>query len=308
MIELAAGTTDTSAAARIRTVVMRLIETDPETIEHLRATMPRYRDWLALVDGEPVGVGACTLTPGMEESAAAFAVNCVLPDARGRGVGTAIYKRVSAHARSLGKSELELFGLVDDPGGVAFAERHGFVVVNRTRGLSLLLDGCPRPSIELPQDVAIACLAERPELARGVWETACEAMPDIPYDGDVPMNPGSFDEFTALNLAGPRYIPEATFAAVHDGVVVGYGQLSWGNRRAGLAEHDMLAVRRSWRGRGIARALKAAQIVWALDHGLSELRTGNEERNAAARAVNANFPYTPLPDGVLYRGPLSAES
>ena len=70
----------------------------------------------------------------------------------------------------------------------------------------------------------------------------------------------------------------------------------------------MLAVRHSWRGRGIAVALKAAQIVWALDHGLSELRTGNEDRNAAARAVNANFPYTPLPDAVIYRGPLSAES
>ena len=80
VVELAAGTTDTSAAARIRTVVMRLIETDPETIEHLRATMPKYRDWLALVDGEPIGVGACTLIPGMEASAAAFAVNCVLPD------------------------------------------------------------------------------------------------------------------------------------------------------------------------------------------------------------------------------------
>ena len=85
--------------------------------------------------------------------------------------------------------------------------------------------------------------------------------------------------------------------------MVGYGQLGWSDRAAGIAEHEMIAVRRSWRGRGIARALKAAQIVWALDNGLSELRTGNEERNAAARAVNANFPYTPLPDGLLYRGP-----
>jgi hypothetical protein len=42
-----------------------------------------------------------------------------------------------------------------------------------------------------------------------------------------------------------------------------------------------------------------------LDNGLRELRTGNEERNAAARAVNANFPYMPLPEGLLYRGPLA---
>jgi GNAT superfamily N-acetyltransferase len=88
---------------------------------------------------------------------------------------------------------------------------------------------------------------------------------------------------------------------------VGYGQLTWMSRAAGHADHAMLAVRRTWRGRGIAKALKAAQIVWALDNGLSELRTGNDERNASARAVNANFPYTPLPDQVGYRGPLATE-
>jgi GNAT superfamily N-acetyltransferase len=67
----------------------------------------------------------------------------------------------------------------------------------------------------------------------------------------------------------------------------------------------MLAVRRAFRGRGVSGALKAAQISWALDNGLSELRTGNEERNAAARAVNARYPYEPTPDGLLFRGPLA---
>jgi GNAT superfamily N-acetyltransferase len=89
--------------------------------------------------------------------------------------------------------------------------------------------------------------------------------------------------------------------------VVGYGQLAWMNRAAGFGDHAMLGVRRAWRGRGIAQALKAAQICWAIDNGLNELRTGNDEHNAAARAVNANFPYTPLPDGLVYCGPLSTE-
>jgi GNAT superfamily N-acetyltransferase len=120
------------------------------------------------------------------------------------------------------------------------------------------------------------------------------------------MSPGSFEEFAARRLAGPRYIPEATLTAVSEGEVVGLGQLGWRDHASGIVEHEMLAVRRSWRGRGLGKALKAAQIIWALDNGLSELRTGNEERNAPARAVNANFPYTPLPDGLLYRGPLAA--
>lgn len=218
-------------------------------------------------------------------------------------MGTAIYRQVSEHARSLGKSELMTWGYEDDAGGVAFAERHGFVVVRPKPGLRLVLDGCPRPTVELPEGVTITTLAESPELAEGVWETAGEAMPDIPYYA-VPMSAGSLDAFVARSFAGPKYIPEATFVAVHEGEVVGYVQLAWMSRAAGIADHAMLAVRRAWRGRGIAKALKARQIVWALDNGLAELRTGNDERNTSARAVNANFPYTPLPDQIGHRGPL----
>jgi len=197
------------------------------------------------------------------------------------------------------------WGYEDDAGGVAFVERHGFVVVTRKPALRLVLEGCPRPTVALPEDIEITTLADRPELARGVWETASEAMPDIPYYA-VPMSAGSVEEFVARSFAGPRYIPEATFVAVQDGEVVGYAQLTWMSRSAGIADHAMLAVRRDCRGRGIAKALKARQITWALDNALNELRTGNDERNASARAVNASFAYTPLPEQIGYRGPLLA--
>ena len=65
----------------------------------------------------------------------------------------------------------------------------------------------------------------------------------------------------------------------------------------------MIAVRQRWRGRGVAQSLKAAQIAWAIDTGLHELRAGNDERNAPARAVNAHFPFVPLPDWLHLRGP-----
>lgn len=305
MIELVAGAADTAAAARISTTVRRWLVVEPEAIEHARATTPGYDDWLALLDGEAVGVGSCSLNLGMEDDTAAFAVACVLTEARGKGVGTAMYRRVSEHARSLGKSELITWGYEDDAGGVAFAELHGFVEVRRKPALRLVLDGCPRPAADLPDGVSITTLADRPELARGVWETASEAMPDIPYD-TVPMSAGSFEAFAARSFAGPRYIPEATFVAVTDGEVIGYAQLAWMSRAAGIGDHAMLAVRRAWRGRGVAKALKAAQIAWALDNGLTELRTGNDATNASARAVNAHFAYVPLPDQVGYRGPLLA--
>jgi mycothiol synthase len=307
-IDLIDGRADTASVAKIASEVVRWIVFEPEAIEHLRAQMPTRRDWLAVLDGEPVGVGSAGVP--MENEAAGFAVSMlfVLREARRRGVGGLLYKRVSAHARALGYSELLMFSFEDDPDTAGFAGRHGFAVVARTRGLRLPLDGCPRPAVTPPAGVAITTLAARSELAHGVWEVADEAFPQIPQVGDAPVQAGSYEQFAARHLSGPRYIPDATFVGVAKDEVVGYAQLAWMSRSARIADHAMIAVRNGWRGRGIAQALKAAQIAWALDNGLQELRAGNEERNRAARAVNAHFPYVPLPDFLHLRGPAAPEA
>jgi GNAT superfamily N-acetyltransferase len=302
-IELIDGRADTASVAKIASEVLGWLIFEPEAIEHLRAQMPTRRDWLGVIDGEPVGVGSAGVPVGMEGSSVAMSMLFVLREARHRGVGGRLYTQVSAHARGLGLSELLMFSFEDDPDTAGFAERHGFAVVTRTRGLRLPLNGCPRPEVTPPAGVLITTLAERPDLAHGVWEVACEAFPQIPHGGDAPMQAGNYDKFAALHLSGPRYIPDATFVAVAGDKVVGYAQLEWMSRAAQIADHAMIAVSNDWRGRGIAQALKAAQIAWALDSGLQELRAGNAEQNSPARAVNAHFPYVPLPNFLHLRGP-----
>jgi mycothiol synthase len=301
-IELIDGRTDTASVARITSAVLRWLIFEPEAIEHLSSQMPTRRAWLGLLDGEPVGVGSAGVPVGIEGSIVATSL-FVLREARHRGVGGQLYQQVAAHARSLGLSELLMFSFEDDPDTAGFAEHHGFSVVGRVCGLRLPLKGCPRPESPPPAGVLITTVAERPELAHGVWEVACEAFPQIPHGGRAPMQAGSYEQFAAAHLSGPRYIPDATFVAVAGGEAVGYAQLEWMSRATRIADHAMIAVRNDWRGRGIAQALKAAQIAWALDTGLHELRAGNDERNSPARAVNAHFPYVPLPDFLRLRGP-----
>jgi GNAT superfamily N-acetyltransferase len=67
----------------------------------------------------------------------------------------------------------------------------------------------------------------------------------------------------------------------------------------------MTGVRRSWRGRGVARALKAAQIGWAKANGFEELHTRNDERNAPIRRLNAQLGYRPGIGRIHLRGPLA---
>jgi GNAT superfamily N-acetyltransferase len=305
-IELVDAGTDPASEARVVSEVLRWLVFDPEAIEQQRARTPSRRDWLAVLDGQPVGVGSSGMPVEMEASGVAVSMLLVLREARHRGVGRLLYRQVSAHARELGRSELLMFSFEDDPDTLGFAARHGFTVVARTRGLRLPLADCPRPDAQPPAGVTITTLAERPELARGVWEVAREAYPDIPHGGAAPMQAGSYEQFVAGRLSGARYIPDATFVAVAGDEVVGYAQLAWMSRSAGIADHAMIAVRQGWRGRGVARSLKAAQIAWAIDARLDELRAGNDERNLAARAVNAHFPFIPTPDWLELRGPTIA--
>ena len=73
-----------------------------------------------------------------------------------------------------------------------------------------------------------------------------------------------------------------------------------------VAFHDITGVKRAWRGRGIAGALKRAEIAWAIDSGYSALRTSNEGRNAPIRALNERYGYVVEPGEIRVRGMLNA--
>jgi GNAT superfamily N-acetyltransferase len=69
--------------------------------------------------------------------------------------------------------------------------------------------------------------------------------------------------------------------------------------------HDITGVKRAWRGRGIAGALKAAEIAWAKENGYERLETQNEERNEPIRRLNQRHGYVVEPGWITVRGPLS---
>jgi GNAT superfamily N-acetyltransferase len=97
---------------------------------------------------------------------------------------------------------------------------------------------------------------------------------------------------------------EACFVALADGEVVGWANLGLPAARPGTAIHCMTGVKRDWRGRGVASALKRASIAWAVTHGLHQLETENDVSNAPMRAVNGRLGYEPQPDRVLLRAEL----
>jgi mycothiol synthase len=154
-----------------------------------------------------------------------------------------------------------------------------------------------------PEGVEIVSLAERPDLAPAAWEVECEAVEDVP--APEPLTSESFERFVADNLEGPAALPAGCFVALVDGEVVGHTGLAALPAPPHAAENLFTGVRRAWRGRGIATALKQAQIAWARAHGYQWIQTENDELNTLMRGINARLGYQPVTGSISVRGPLS---
>jgi GNAT superfamily N-acetyltransferase len=258
---------------------------------------------LALLDREPTGVGFVAFEPEKLPRATAVAWLGVLAEARGQGVGSALYRGLSAWGGPAGLEHFEGYVPATETESLAWAGRRGFEEIGRDTWLSLDLGTLGAVDAQPPDGIEIVVWADRPELARGIYGVACEAYPDVPGRDEDDMK--SFEEWLALDMGGPGDRPEAVFVAVAGDDVVGYSKLHLSDARPTVAANDMTGVRRSWRGRGIAGALKRAQLVWAKERGFERLETANETRNIPIQRLNESLGYRPFSERVLLRGPLA---
>jgi GNAT superfamily N-acetyltransferase len=248
--------------------------------------------------GAAIGIGGWHSPEGVARGEVA-----VLREARGSGVGSALLDSLSSWARELGYTDLMGPVKETDDVSLAWAARRGFAEIGRNSLLALDLTRTARPTVDAPDGIEIASWAERPGVEAGMYAVAREAYPDVPGEEDAKL--ASFEEWLAMDLQGAGDRPEATFVALSDGEVVAYAKLSLSRARPTVAMHDMTGVWRVWRGRGIARAHKAAEIAGALDNGFERLETQNEERNEPIRRLNERYGYVVEPGSVTVRGPVA---
>jgi mycothiol synthase len=271
-----------------------------------------YVDWkrqaedmawfVASDDGEDVAVGFAYVgwhsEPGTGTGEA-----LVLPDRRGTGAGSALFRHIAGWVADRGCVVLETSVREDDPESLAWADRRGFREVSRNSRLVLDLTAIEAPAVDPPEGVVLTTWAERPDLIQAVYEVASEAYPDEPGSENRPIDP--FEVWLSKDMQGHSDMPEATFVALLDGEVVGYAKLVRSSSREGVAIHDMTGVKRAFRGRGIAGALKRAEIRWAKEQGLQKLETSNEARNEPIRRLNERYGYVVTPGEIVLREALS---
>jgi ribosomal protein S18 acetylase RimI-like enzyme len=261
-----------------------------------RRGSPGRLDLLGLLDGEPAGAAWTSLPYASETSAFVHCNVRVVAEFRRRGVGTALFRRVSEQARSLGRTRLYMVTRHDDAEMLGYLDRRGFEELTRMEDVALDLSGAPSEPERVP---GLTVVPVSPEHERGMYEVSLEADADVPSPD--PFVPGSFERWLGYDL-GPQVIRELSFVAIEDGAVIGWATL--GGEHDRIAYHWMTSVARRARGRGVARALKTHQIAAARAAGLRELRTANDVANAPMRRVNQRLGYVPRMTWIHLGGPL----
>jgi mycothiol synthase len=219
----------------------------------------------------------------------AFAPVRVRPESRRQGVGGALLEAARARARELGCDSV--WGRIHetDEASLRFAANRGFEEVNRD--MDVLLEIAPGDG-----EIAPGIVELRPEHLRGTHVVAAECIPEMALPQHAEVKP--FDDW----LEREQRDSPVAFVALDGDEVVGYARLYAIPALPHRLENGFTGVLHSHRRRGLATALKRAQIAWAAEHGYRELVTSSVEDNVAMRAVNERLGYKPLPAWIVVQG------
>ena len=146
-------------------------------------------------------------------------------------------------------------------------------------------DAAPYAGLEAQiqaQGIVIKTLAELavdPERDAKLHALNYELFQDVP--SSEPATPVPLEHFIEHTVQNPTTLPDAYFVAVHDGEYVGMSSL-WANLTdPSVLYTGLTGIRRAYRRRGIALALKLRAIAYAQARGVATVKTSNESAQPA---------------------------
>ncbi|MCW2736091.1 GNAT family N-acetyltransferase [Nocardioides sp.] len=204
----------------------------------------------------------------------------VVAEHRRRGIGTALLRRLGEHLTGLDLPRAR--ATVDDEESLAFAHSCGFEDTDHEVEQTRAVQDAPPPD-RAPHGIEVVLESQVP----GLWAASLdtfgrEVLADFALSTTIDVTP---ERWVTSWLGDPMFL------AVHDGQVVGCAGLIVDTDVPGRAENALTAVRRDWRGRGLAVHLKLRTLAWARDAGISEVYTWTQDGNAAMRSLNERLGY-----------------
>lgn len=262
-----------------------------DTVAEMRAQdAPSRLLLLATVDGTVVGSGVADRS---DIAGGGFVAPRVRGEHRRKGYGSVLLRALADHVAGLDVSDLR--AMTEDSASLAFAEHFGFVEVDRQVEQVRSVGDEPEAD-PLPEGVEVVMLSERPELWAASYERfGTEVLADFAVFQPLQISEQQWND----SWAG-----DPMFLALHDDEVIGCAGLDRDTDQPERAENALTAVRRDWRGHGIAAHLKRRTLRWAADHGVTELYTWTQAGNTPMLTLNERLGYVTGHSSITLSRPL----
>lgn len=238
----------------------------------------------------------------------------VLPEYRGKGVGSRTYEYMMQQLNDRGIAPR----LIESGTREDYADAHRFLINRGFEGplmrwplskldvdsfdpsrFSRQVDGLADYGLRIYSFAELSAM--HPDWQRRLYDLDWEGTQDEPMP-DTPTRL-SFEEYVDRAFNGPAYVAEGSFVAVDetqpDQPYAGLTELYMDSGEMTHLATGFTTVRRAYRRRGVAIALKVHAIEWARSQGTKSIMTGNEEHNPMYQ-INMQLGYEPQPAGVHY--------
>ena len=252
--------------------------------------------WFAIEGKEKIGVARLYRTLGSYDPQKWFTEFGILPEYRGASRGKQLYDHLATQLAA--EDAIELRGRVrdDDPHSIGFLERREFYETKRdfesVLDLSTLdesvLSEMDNPAFDIKTAQEANC-----EETHHQWHRLFEsARNDIPRD-DTPTG-FTFEEFGEIFLKDEEFMWDVSMFAFEGDKMIGFTLLYKFDDR-GVLFQALTAVDREYRGRGLAKAMKARAMRAGKAKGITEVHCDNDTRNTPMLAINDRLGYQRKP-------------
>ncbi|MDX6261840.1 MAG: hypothetical protein QOH84_3528 [Kribbellaceae bacterium] len=270
---------DAVGIARVWAAVMpQLVKTARGVEAELRTGTSRVVLIAVDDDDAVVGYGNVYLPAAGEVAPRVRITVQVVPENRGRGVGSALADEISAAATEAGAHKL-LIIVSDDEASKSFANRRGFEIGRRMAHSRADLTAVPEPA-PVPADLRLVDFSQIDP--RSLWEANAAVGDDDP--SGLSHTP-EYAEWLAGEWAHPDLRRDLSVALLAGDEVVSFVTTTADPERR-VIWSNLTGTVPAYRGRGLAKVVKSAALARSRDAGFEQAFTGNDAGNAPMLAVN----------------------
>jgi GNAT superfamily N-acetyltransferase len=216
------------------------------------------------------------------------------PAHQGRGIGSAIYSKLSEDMDELDAVMCWAMAKEDMSAPLAFLAKRGFKErmkswESRLNPAQVSLSDYSNYSQRASEGgIVILSLAEErrqnPECLKKLYDLIQTVAADMPMPDQ--FTPTSYEQWLAAEVNAPGLAPEGYMIAKDGSSYVGLSTVWLAEKEAKGLYQGLTGVRRAYRGHGIAVALKLKVIDFAQRNGYQLIKTWNASINAPMLAIN----------------------